>query len=260
MLKARVLSCFAALVAAGLFAPAAFALPGMPLAEGQQWLATHAVFPGDHYFELPDGYGSYLSLNRGQELVLSVHYNLAPLIKAPKKVLYERLSLFRSQETTLQPCRQTIGQGAGATGFMVSLTGESINTVLPECLRLTAINFLDRSAPDTIDALRLAYGAQSPLIADFRNAALIGDGVQAVTLDWDASGLARSYAAIRPGPIRAQVYSGEKYDYLLTRNTLTVVYKDEPGYWNDWETLAEIWNQHAAKYAEIRDEQRVAGK
>ncbi|HEY9842939.1 MAG: hypothetical protein ACAI44_13695 [Candidatus Sericytochromatia bacterium] len=234
----------------GLLQPAVWAEPGKEIGPTQRWLTSHPLFPAENFFILPGdqtAVGSYRPLIKGRELVLTVHYDTR-LAGMKSKVLYERLSVFHERLPSQTPCREALIQGTTEVRLLATSGEESLNQLWPACLMHTNVNFLHRDAASTLKALVTAYGPKAPLIEDFLNAAPMAEGFQYLTPEWDEQLEALVFAPLKAGPIEQVLFEGQKFDYLVTTNTLTIVAKDHKGYWNDWSLLKQAWDEQLAMY------------
>lgn len=238
----RLKPLFALLAAWSLLQPAAQAYPGKNVAETRTWLLGHKTFSPANYFVQPGPgltFGSYKVLAKNRELVLTVHYDPNLAVQS-QPVLYERLSVFHQRLQNETPCHEALAQGAAESIFFRVTNDEPFNRVWSACQLNTLVDFRQRDSGAA--ALASAYGPKDPMIADFLAATPAVSVTQSEATVWDDKLAATVVRPIQPGPIDTTVLRGQSFDYIVTANTITVVYKAQLGFWNDWRTMVAALN------------------
>jgi hypothetical protein len=166
--------------------------------------------------------------------------------------------VFHQRLATETPCHQALIQGAGETGLVTAANGESLYSLWPACVMQTQIDFRQREAEATQDVLEMVYGPHDPLIDDFASAKVIDWGRQYFSADWNDRRADTVMNPIKSGPIDEILYRGQRFDYLVTSNTLTVVEHQQKGFWNDWGKLQQAWDEEMAMTDGTRRQRRRA--
>lgn len=258
MIKTSLLTCVL-LIAMSTFP--VVALPGQSDKSERTWLLGHSFFPAKTlYFRLNEftTMGVNRPLSEGRILDFKGYF-----YEAGSPVFYETISLFKAKTRSEKDCFDALELGATEGNYTPILwmyssqfdEGRGFNEVFPECTQDAGINFLQRDSEVVRKTLGLVYGQQHAILKDLKESKMTHRGFQRFFLEYDSNLNTYHKRLIQAGPIEFRIYQGQKFDYVATPNTLSVVLNTKKGNWNNWNKLATYWKNEENLFNKLKGEE-----